>query len=139
MLSTKDFLNHIKDIANFGEIKEEPYSELVISRKNSKKIKLDDCIYIEWSTGGAFGGTCWGGKPEDNISPGEDEPEFLSLDSILTHFCPEITFLKYKQFQNLIKTLEYTENEYYGNYTNKKIKYIVVKDLYDKLTELELI
>lgn len=106
------------------------------------KPTADDCLYLEWRTGGQSGGSCWDEGDTDPHYPldGEKEPEFTDLDKILTELCPKISFLQYKTLStDMIKYDERTENEYYGNYTNYGIKTVRLGDLYDKLVALKLI
>jgi hypothetical protein len=91
-------------------------------------------IYIQWTTGGASGGSCWG--TEATPCGGEEKPDFTSLDTILEHFAPKITFLQYKKLNNLIKETEFSVSEYYGNYSDYKREYIILKELYETLQDL---
>ena len=97
-----------------------------------------DFIQVSWCTGGMSGGSCWDDGTEDHhygvsSSP---EPEFEDLDTIMEKLYPEITFMIYKRMaQAIIKTTEYTDIEYYGNYYEYTVKYVDLTDLYEFLKE----
>jgi hypothetical protein len=94
---------------------------------------------IEWVTGGITGGSCWGGENVRSRS-GELEPNFDGLDRILEEICPNITFLQYKRIcQDIVKEDDYTQNEYYGNCTEYKIKYFSAEDLFKTLKDCDII
>lgn len=81
-----------------------------------------------WRTGGLTGGNCWGGNADTAVESGE-EPEINELDNFLTDCYPELPFLQYKKLKNFIKYEDFTESEYYGNYTEHKMKYILFEDI----------
>lgn len=105
------------------------------SRFSKKEREEDnkDVILVSWSTGGYKGGSCWGGKAEPYTSD-EKEPDF-PIEDILEKVAPQITFLKYrtlsKEIDNDIVTLEYTLDDYYGNSTDYKVKFILIDSLYN--------
>ncbi len=102
------------------------------------KKDMPDSIYIEWTVGGLTGGSCWGSSADHAVNA-EEEPAFIELDTILEELCPQITFLQYKNLcNNLIETTKYTENQYYGNYYNKRIKSINLGELEKYLKERNL-
>jgi hypothetical protein len=105
----------------------------------NKKIDLDkNYLYIYWRTGGESGGSCWDDGTEDNhyAVSADPEPEFESLDKLLIKLCPNISYLQYKRIiGSVIKTGEYTQNEYYGNYTTYSYKVILLRDLFNILNE----
>lgn len=95
--------------------------------------------YIEWTTGGLTGGSCWGTEANEAVT-GEIEPEFEDLDKILENICPSISFLQYKDVcREIIKTYEGQHNEYYGNYRTYCIKYFSAEDLYNVLNQKGLL
>lgn len=93
-------------------------------------------LFVEWSTGGVSGGSCW-----DNSNPqpytNNDKPKELQiLDAILENICPSISFLQYKNLVNsLIKYDSRTESEYYGNSTDYTSQMVVLRELYNYLKE----
>jgi hypothetical protein len=86
--------------------------------------------YIQWTTGGMSGGSCWGGNPSPYIS-GESQPEWDCLNNFLEEVCPDLSFLKYKNLMSKAESYAYTQNEYYGNCTNYAIKCITFDSLYE--------
>lgn len=104
-------------------------------RLKSDSVKRD-YIHEDWIVGGMTGGNCWGEDANRSVTA-EEEPEFQYLDVILSIFCPNITFLNYKQkILPLIKTEDYQQNEYYGNYYDKRRKIIFLDELYEVVKEL---
>lgn len=94
---------------------------------------------VEWSTGGASGGSCWGGEATEYASD-EVEPEFTSFDNALEVLCPSITFLQYKKLSKAVVEVDtYTRNDYYGNYTNYMSKTVYLDDLLTTLEEMGLV
>jgi hypothetical protein len=97
-----------------------------------------DAIFEQWTTGGMGGGSCWEDGGHYAVE-GEPEPEFESLDKIIVSICPNITFIQYKKLcREVIKRDEYTNNEYYGNYSRESIKYVLIEQLYNALKEQNL-
>lgn len=92
-------------------------------------------IYMRWETGGVSGGSCW---DSSNLQPyvrEEGEPKFDVLDLTLKELCPQITYLQFREIENLIKSNKKTEWEYYGNRTDFSVKFIVLSDLISYLNE----
>jgi hypothetical protein len=107
--------------------------------RDSKNPTIDDYLFIEWSTGGVSGGSCWESSDPQPYSTDEPEPEFTDLENVLLSIFPSIPYLQYKAFASLIKEDYRTEYEYYGNsidYSNKRIS---LRDIYDKLREFNLV
>lgn len=115
------------------------------SGKTLKDINLDDCLLVQWMTGGINGGSCWDDGERNLYSmEGEPEPTFSALDTILDQLCPNITYLQYRKLINdtspsLVEYDSYTQNEYYGNSTTYGYKKVVLRRLWDRLNELGLI
>lgn len=89
-------------------------------------------LKVEWTSGGMTGGSCWDTGEEDNHRPidPDPEPEFEDLNKVLEALCPNISFLQYKKLSNsLIKHDEYQDYEYYANYYNKSVKFVVLPEL----------
>lgn len=55
------------------------------------------------------------------------------LDIVLMKLCPNISYLQYRQIEQLINYNECLEPEYYGNSTIWKIEFIKLFDLYELL------
>ncbi len=104
----------------------------------SKQAIKDGIISVDWTIGGITGGDCWG-SDADIPRTADPEPEFEDLDKILAEVCPNISFLQYKRLcQAVIKTKEETENCYYGNYYEKRIKSFSIADLEEYLKDNNL-
>lgn len=98
-------------------------------------------LHIEWLTGGMRGGNCWGGEPQ-RIESWEldNEPDFESLDEVLEHFAPQITFMEYKRLnQVVVEEDSRFEPDYYGNSSEYTIKKVELKKLYKWLVEKNFI
>lgn len=108
-------------------------------KQKAEELKKPPYIYVEWSTGGVSGGSCYDTGDEDPhhaYSSSDPEGELTDLDLILEHINPGITFLQYKNLtRDIIETSSRTENEYYGNYTNYAMKKCNLEKLYDALVE----
>lgn len=105
-------------------------------------IKIDDYLYAEWTKGGEGGGSCWDDGTDDPHYPisAEKEPDFDCFDKVLLCIVPNISYLQHKVLTSAVLRIdEYTQNEYYGNYTVYGTKKVILKDLYDKLSEMNLI
>jgi hypothetical protein len=116
------------------------------SGKNLKDINLDDVIMTHWSSGGVSGGSCWDDGSNDPHYPvsGDDEPELVELDIILDVVCPQMTRKEYKQLLNgvqpeLVQYEEWSVSEYYGNYTDYRLKQVSLRRLYERLTAMGLL
>jgi len=94
-------------------------------------------IYMRHETGGWRGG---GYGEFDTAKPYENEepkPKFKVLDLTLNRLVPKLTYLQYRQVEELIHTNNETEREYYGNSTDYEIQYIVLSELYKLLETFE--
>lgn len=107
----------------------EPSSALLKRMKISKE---DLFCSDSWTVGGRTGGNCWGDEANINIEA-EAPKEIDILDSFLEREFPEISFLKYKKLMQKAMTEQFTVSEYYGNYTEYCMKYILVDDVLDFL------
>lgn len=92
-----------------------------------------DFIIQEYTTGGAEGGNCWGEEAQwfSNEEPME---EFYPIDYILKAVKPDISYLDYKQIEKLFEIDNWRDSEYYGNYTDKILRKINLKKLYEFLS-----
>lgn len=91
-----------------------------VRKSNGQKLYPVFTSY-KWSTGGASGGSCWGGSPSAYTSDDAEEnlDEFFSFLS--EHF-PDAKFSEVNAILAKTRVLSYTDYEYYGNYTHYKIK-----------------
>jgi hypothetical protein len=94
-------------------------------------------LSVQWITGGENGGSCWDtGETHTHypIRP-DSEPDMEDLDKILKEVAPSMTFLTYRKLAPLMKTRDFTDYEYYGNYTTMCEKYLEAWDLYSFLVD----
>jgi hypothetical protein len=109
-----------------------PYGQGVFSEPNGIPIDIKEpVIYSRYEIGGYRGGSCWGNLSKPYTV--DEKPKFKVLDLVLKKIKPDLTYLEFRELEELIKTNEKTDREYYGNSTDYKIEYIVLSDLYKTL------
>ena len=137
MITYEEFLTECKSIySSFegsGDLEESYYSRNWSSRSN----QIDEPrLYVQWSTGGVSGGSCWDSSDPQPYTSNEPPKELEILDSILEHFRPQLSFLQYRALtNNLMKYDSYGVGEYYGNSTDYSSKSVDLRSLYDYLVE----
>lgn len=87
-------------------------------------------IYLTWEKRGEFGANCWDNKQTYFEN---EEPPFEILSYALEIILPNLTGLQYSQILRMIKDNENEECDYYGNWTNHGVKYIILEELYEFL------
>lgn len=119
------FLQDIKENLNI-----EPWDDW---RTKSGK----DRIGVSWCLGGTYG-NCW---DDEKSSVGSDvEPNFSILDTILEHYCSDISYVQYKSITNkLLHRDQKFEGDWYGGSVSYGYKYVYLEDLYDWLKEKEFV
>jgi len=91
-------------------------------------------LFHQYSTGGVSGGSYIYSDPQPYTSiPTISETNFISLDSILEFFKPDISYLAYKKITRSIKELDYEIGQCYGNQIDMHVLYIDIKELYEFL------
>lgn len=120
-----------------GELRDNAVFNRRYGHKAEEPVPKDPHLYVEWSTGGVSGGSCWDTGNDNNThgyTNNEPPPELESLDAVLEAVKPDLTFLQYKRFTaRLFKTDTWTVYEYYGNSTDYMVKMVRVRDLFDSL------
>lgn len=110
-----------------------PYGQGIFSEPNGIPIDIKEpVIYSRYEIGGWRGG----GYREGAIAKPyviEEKPKFKVLDIVLKKIKPDLTYLEYRELEELIQTNEDSDREYYGNSTDYKIEYIILSDLYKTL------
>lgn len=93
-------------------------------------------VYTKWTSGGR-GGSCWDDENTVNEDYTNDRPSdaFKVLDLTLKILKPEVSFLQFKEIQNLVHSNTETDYGYYGDYTEDTIEWIVLSDLYEALSK----
>lgn len=100
----------------------------------SEKLGKDIMASERWSTGGTW---CDYRGNEGNIDPDKAPESFEKFDKILETYCPDITFLKYKNIYNKCVTIEEDDEcDYYGGTEYFNVYCCDLNLLYDMLTEL---
>ncbi len=90
-------------------------------------------IYTSYLSGGVTGGSCWGSDTRPFVTDDQDN-EWEVLDITLSEIYPEISYLNYKKILKLVNTESYRDSDYYGNYDEYKIKFILLSE-FEKLIE----
>jgi len=90
-------------------------------------------IYMRWETGGTSGGSCWNDSKPERYNTGNPKPKFEVLDLVLKELMPNISFLQFREIENLIHKNSETDYEYYGNCTDFDIEYIILSELINAL------
>lgn len=122
-MTRKDFQEIVNRVAGFSYVKDDVEE-----------------ISISWSIGGQSGASCYDvGDPSFHATSGEPEPEFDALDNILMEVTPQLSFLQYKKLAQLVSTDEKQDGDYYGNYTTYATKTLKIDDLWDFLTQYDLV
>lgn len=97
-------------------------------------IKDDFVIYQRHETGGMTGGGYWEDaycRPYTNDEP---RPNWTALDMVLRKICPDISYLRYKEIEALVKdTTKGEYMDYYGNGEDYDIWFLPLEDLYNYL------
>ena len=126
-----DFLEFAKKECS---VRDEPRNYSYFRREKDRKVP--EYIYNEWSTGGMSGGSCWDDDAPTAYVSNEKPPGFTDLETILTEFVPNLTYLQYRALEReVVEDDSYTQNEYYGNCTNYAMQKVELKKLYDYLVE----
>ncbi len=94
-------------------------------------------IYMRWCTGGVSGGSCWDSSNPRPYSREDCKPNFTVLDIVLKELIPTITYLQYKEIEQLIHTNHETQHEYYGNSIDFEIVYIILSELINMLQKFK--
>ena len=129
----EEFIEKYKDEWNYPYIKSDNWRKY-----SSKQDKTKPQLSVEWTIGGQTSGSCWdtGDSDPHHGVTADDEPELDGLDRILEEIAPGITYLEYKKLAKIMKTHDHTEHEYYGNYYEKRVKYVEAPDLYNALVSM---
>jgi len=91
-------------------------------------------VYMRWLTGGKTGG----GYHEDShlrsFKSDTGRPKFTVLDLVLRELMPSISYLQFREIEDLVRTTEDEDNsDYYGNCDYFDVEYIVLDELIEKL------
>jgi hypothetical protein len=105
--------------------------------KGKSKDNHSECLYHSSVVGGASGGSCWGTEAETFYS-GTIE-KFDELENVIAEFAPDTRISDLVEIRKLVKTISWTESEYYGNYSEYTAEYISIKELYDYLKSKKIL
>jgi hypothetical protein len=98
------------------------------------------CLHSEaWRTGGVGGGSCWDDGTEDvhYELDSEGSETITILEEFLEEFYPHLSLSQYKGLMLHIMNDDWSEPEYYGNYTNYECAYITFEDIAEYLVKLK--
>jgi hypothetical protein len=109
-----------------------PYGQGIFSEPNGIPVDIKEpVIYSRYEIGGYRGGSCFGSEAKPYTV--DEKPKFKVLDMVLKKIKPDLTYLEFRELEDLIKTNEERDRQYYGNSTDYKIEYIILSDLYKTL------
>lgn len=94
----------------------------------------------QWVVGGQSGGSCWDeGESSYSSIDTEDEPDQKILDAILDDAFADLTFREYRILQKaeVMRYERESQNEYYGNYTEYRVRTLDLRKLYDTLHDIQ--
>lgn len=100
--------------------------------KDSFEIQDTWFIIQKHISSGAEGGSCWGDEAKYFYNTNAPQ-DFLPLEEILLTFCPDISYLKYREIEKLIIPGEERRPEFYGNHTNYITFTLDIRVLYDMI------
>lgn len=86
-------------------------------------------LYNRYVEAGASGGNYLGDNAEEFINFEKHTTISEVIDLVLEKTCPGITYLQAKKIDKLIIRNNKTEYEYYGNYSDYVIEYIILSEL----------
>jgi len=113
-----------------------PYDQGVFFQPNGIPDGIMEHVIISsYESSGMEGGSCWGDEPQ-YFSRNQPTEHMRVLDIVLEEIAPNISYLHYKKISTLINNSEKTHWEYYGNYTESVVEYIVVSELEKLLEEI---
>lgn len=96
---------------NHHAVEKYELADAIISKYGGWEGKI---VSESWCGGGTWA-NCWGGE---GTVPGEPAKEFDTLDEILEEYCPNITFIQYKNLVRECTSIEdWREGDYYGGST----------------------
>lgn len=139
--------SHDPEMINLGLATLHPYSLTVqeIYEINHLSERSDEGIYREpqnvptyikeyvfykrWTRGGASGGSCWGTEVEQYDE--EDEPDYTCLRKALKKWGKEADYDEI--VGRLQKYSDYCDVQYYGNYDDYEVGYILLTEVVDFL------
>jgi hypothetical protein len=112
-----------------------------IGRWDEKDAPLSLHLLLKWESGGSRGEGNWleGTGHSVQFVSGNPEPIWEDFDTILEHFCPEITYLKYRKLERLVKFTTMTDNGYYGDSTTYSLRALALPDLHKFLKSNKLL
>lgn len=110
-----------------------PYGQGIFSEPNGIPVDIKEpVIYSRYEIGGYRGGSYREGAIAKPYVV-DEKPKFKVLDIVLKKIKPDLTYLEFRELEELIKTNEERDRQYYGNSTDYKIEYIILSDLYKTL------
>lgn len=115
---------HSERPCDFSDYQKDSYQSGVDLKSPQFKGLVSDSWVVRGKTGGGY----WGDANE-NVDA-EKEKEFTALDNFLSEAMPNIGYFEFKSLLAYVEEQSYTVKEYYGNYLEKKIKYITFNNIF---------
>jgi hypothetical protein len=114
--------------------------------RNTNEV-IDVFAQLKWETGGVSGGSCWDSSDPQPYDTYTEYPKSDLLPRLVCNVLKNLDILiatdsdwdyVIEDLQDFVREDDYTEYEYYGNYTNYNILKISLKDLYAYLIKTNL-
>lgn len=93
-------------------------------------------VYCRYKTGGVEGGSCWESSNPEPFTLEPPADRFKVLDMVLAKLKPNITYLQFKQIEEMVHSNAERQYEYYGNSSDWKVEYIILSELEEFLNTL---
>lgn len=142
-MTYEEFLEAVSSVTYFEKKTNHDDFPRYGTKPKKEIIPQSEFIQVKYCTGGISGGSCWDEGDEDNhrAYTSYNEPEeLMQFDTILEHFCPNVTFIQYKNlYRDVVETDSETEYEYYGNSTNYNIIRCSLFKLYEAMCARNLL
>ena len=118
--------------------KECPYEQGIFFQPTGISTNVKELVIYSRYLKGSKGGSCWDDENTINEYQEYDIPKdhLKVLDIVLENIAPKLTYLQYKNVQELIHQDEDTDSGYYGDYTDYVSEYIILRELEEYLATI---
>lgn len=130
-LLAKGIIKECKEHKEFNQ--GNPYINKYLFESQNDYCSCTKTIWYVWIVGGIEGGNYKGRAATEPVSA-DEEPNLELFDKIIKKYHPNVGHFIYLDFINkYVKYDEHKQYEYYGNYTEYKIKTLKLIDIYNLL------
>lgn len=116
-----------------------PYGQGIFVQPNGIPVSIKEpVIYSSYVNGGMSGGGYWDNAKLEPFISDKPKDHMLVLDLVLEEICPTMSFLHYKRISKFVReTSKRAGQDYYGNYDDYVIEYIILSQLEEMIAEIE--